>query len=351
MPDHHSQPYDDGTHTKLLIYKSYLRAWLQVFIHTKHFEGESLNFFDFFSGPGRDPDGTAGSPVILLEELKNNKSAIRSCARDIHIYFNDKTKKKTRALAAVCQEYNLPWVPTIQSRDFDDAYTDQISRIGIGPSLVFLDQCGVKHVSRLRFQELAAKKKTDIIFFFASTHQKRFSEQFDNDLTMPPGTPIELVHREVAKQYRAWAPEGYYVGDYSIRKRNGNIYGLIFGSGHHLGMFKFLSAVWNDNIGGDANFPMEAGKLQGDLFSGYQKTKIELIADEIENGILERRFTTDLDIVNFCLNRGILPSKVAKSVYSKLKKSGNLHYENGNAPRVSENVFKEPRNLILRNGR
>lgn len=348
--DHHAKAFDDGTQTKLLIYGSYLRAWLKVFTHTPHYKGEALNFFDFFSGPGKDPDGSKGSPAILLDELAKQRGEIFSAKRDIRIYFNDRRQRKTKMLAEVCQEYNLPWVPTIDSQEFEDSYADQINLIGNGPSLVFLDQCGVKHVNKARFQELARKDKTDILFFFASTHQKRFNEQFDNDLDIPSNTPIQLVHRAVADQYRSWAPDNYYVGDYSIRKGNGNVYGLIFGSGHRLGMLKFLQTIWDEKVGGDANFPMEASKMQGSLFDGFEKTKLELVQDEIQEGILGGTLRTDLDVLTLCLSRGALPSKAAKPIYKEMREAGIIAYERGSAPRISEIVLKEPRNINLRNG-
>ena len=348
--DHHSKTFDDGTQTKLIIYGSYLRAWIKVFTHTRHYEGETLSFFDFFSGPGKDPDGTSGSPAILMDELLQQRGEIFKAKRGIQIYFNDRTKRKTKILTELCQEYNMPWVPTINSKEFAEAYLDQIDLIGTGPSLVFLDQCGVKHVNKARFQQLASKSKTDILFFFASTHQKRFNEQFDNDLDIPTDTPVKMAHRAVADQYRSWAPEGYYVGDYSIRKENGNVYGLIFGSGHRLGMFKFLQTVWNDRLGGDANFHMEASKMQGDLFGGFEKTKLELLQDEIRENILIGVFQTDADVVNHCLSRGILPSKAAKPVFSEMRKSGEIFYQPGNAPRTGEIVLKEIRKINLKNG-
>ena len=74
--DHHQTPYDEGTLTKLQIYKSYVEAWLQVFLHSPKFEGKPLQVFDFFSGPGQDSSGTPGSPLIVLNELSNQRELI-----------------------------------------------------------------------------------------------------------------------------------------------------------------------------------------------------------------------------------------------------------------------------------
>ena len=67
--DLHDKPYDEGKKTKLKIYRSYVQAWLQVFLHAEAFRGKPLQFFDFFAGPGEDANHEPGSPLILIKEL------------------------------------------------------------------------------------------------------------------------------------------------------------------------------------------------------------------------------------------------------------------------------------------
>jgi three-Cys-motif partner protein len=62
----HLKPFDESTCEKLGLYREYLREWLPVFIHNQHID--SIQVFDFFTGPGRDIDGTSGSPLITCEK-------------------------------------------------------------------------------------------------------------------------------------------------------------------------------------------------------------------------------------------------------------------------------------------
>lgn len=293
-----------------------------------------------------DENEVKGSPLILLDELERQKDNIKSSGRNISIYFNDLNKDKVEKLRKNTSNYDLPWTPKIDQLDFFDSFGKELPNMGSSPSLVFLDQNGVKMVNKSIFQKLASKGSTDILFFFASSYQKRFNELFSNDLDVPKNTPANEVHRCVAKQYRSWAPDGYYVGDYSIKKGT-NIYGLIFGSGHWLGMMKFLQVVWKDEIGGDANFPMEAKLAQGSLFDGYEKTKLEILEEEIKARILSRKFMTDKDVSMYCIENGVLPSKIAKGLYSKLKRKNVISYSRGNGPRTGEDSIKRPRTLNL----
>lgn len=343
--DHHDEPFDDGTKVKLFIYKSYLQAWLQVFIHTNRFAGKPLQFFDFFSGPGEDAQGHPGSPVILMKELEANRTLIESKGRQITIFFNDYDEAKAGRLRQLCRERKYHWSPTVVAKDFTEAYAGYAASIGRGPSLVFLDQFGVKFVTQQIFTEIAQKPQTDLLFFFASGHQRRFDGEFSNELHVPMDTPYTLAHRVVADQFRKWAPPGYFVGSFSIKKGS-NIYGLIFGSGHALGMYKFLQTAWSiDPKTGEANFEIEADYAQGSLFDGFKPTKLELMRDDLVALIRARKLMTDGQVVLHCITGGVLPGRVAPEVYKQLKSEGTLKTSKTSLPRYSDDALSEPRAL------
>ncbi len=339
--DHHDKPYDEGTRKKLDIYARFLRAWIQVFLHTKDFPGP-LRFFDFFSGPGQNVNGTPGSPMILMEELERHRDLIASSGRGIEILFNDYDAEKSDALRALCANRKYSFTTRIESRDFAQSFALHRPEIGRSPSFVLLDQCGVKFVSREIFQFLAGCRITDILFFFASSSQRRFSAEFANDLQIPTTTPHWEVHRRVADCYRAWAPRGYFVGQYSIMKVC-NIYGLVFGSGHWLGMYKFLET----DSGEEANYEIEGETRQIDLFHGHTLTKVEKLAEELERLIREKVLRTDGAVALHCVAQGVLPTKIAPEVYRKLRSDGVLMNAREQQPRSTEQAIREPRSLIL----
>src|SRR5438105_14528078 len=105
--DLHHKPFDEGTKTKLKIYRSYIRAWLQVFLHADAFRGKPLQFFDFFCGPGEDATGEPGSPLILIDELLAQRANIEQRDHEIHIFFNDKDPEKIKNLKRLCSERSL----------------------------------------------------------------------------------------------------------------------------------------------------------------------------------------------------------------------------------------------------
>jgi hypothetical protein len=156
----------------------------------------------------------------------------------------------------------------------------------------------------------------------------------------------------LADVYRGWAPDGLYVGHFSIRK-DSNIYGLIFGSHHWLGMQKFLEIAWRlDAACGEADYEMEASVEQGvmDLFDSgkpsFKRRKVETFQDELRNAILARTLRSDAAVFLHCLMNGFLP-RFAKPVYDVLRENGTLKNHRSTVPRCSKAAVDDPRELQL----
>lgn len=241
--DLHIKPFDEGTKTKLQIYRSYVRAWLQVFLHAEDFRRKPLHFFDFFCGPGADSTGEPGSPLTLITELLAELRKIKERGHEIRIFFNDQDRAKIDNLEELSSKKSLPWQPRFASLDFGEAFNKMRNEIGAGPSLVFIDQSGVKHITRAVFNALAQAETTDFLFFTASSAKWRFGDLLAPEIELPKSVSYTDVHRILAGKYREWAPKGMFIGHFSIKKKS-NIYGLIFGSRAWRGMQKFLEIAW-----------------------------------------------------------------------------------------------------------
>jgi three-Cys-motif partner protein len=293
--DLHQKPFDTGTRTKLRIYRSYLQGWLQVFLHTRKFNSQPLQFFDFFSGPGVDSKGVSGSPLVLLEELSRNRKLLEASHRAVRIVFNDRDPQKVKRLRDLCSQRSFEWAPQFESLDFADAFAKFHKEFGAGPTLVFIDQNGVKHLTQAVFQTLTKQPVTDFIFFVASSFKHRFGDLLAPEIKYPENTSYLDAHRVIADAYREWAPRDMYIGHFSIWKDR-NIYGLVFGSHHWRGMC-------------------------GDL-------------------------ATDRSVFLHCLVNGFLP-RVAKDVYKRLHEKGAVKNDRGNYPRYSDAAMKGPRRIQL----
>ena len=250
----HAKAFDEGTMEKLTIYREYLQEWLPVFLHSKK-PFSRIQIFDFFAGPGSDVNGHAASPVIALEEVHNALELARKqhvVPIGVDLYFNEFSKTKYSKLVKniqvhpVFKEVNVAFA----QKDFPDAFDTWyplMTRSGVA-NFIFLDQNGVKQVSTDIFSKLSSLRHTDYMFYMASSIINRFKE--DPIITNPlPITKADLnrmngtnVHTIVKEAYERLA-KGKYLAPFSIRK-GANVYGLIFGTEHLLGLEKFLQVCW-----------------------------------------------------------------------------------------------------------
>lgn len=94
------------------------------------------------------------------------------------------------------------------------------------------------------------------------------------------------------------------------------MYGLVFGSGHPLGIDKFLQVAWRH--GGDANFDIDNDHIdpaQPSFFPELNKpTKIAIFEEDLKSRILNREIKTNKDIYIFALRNGVLPKHAHSAI-------------------------------------
>ena len=212
--------------------------------------------------------------------------------------------------------------------DFKEAFEKQFETMQGHANLIFLDQNGIKQIDRSVFERITALPRTDLLFFVSSSLANRFKTHpevrrylplNDADLQMMNG---DNVHRILSAAYKRWLKpnQKYYLGSFSIKKK-ANVYGLVFGSGHPLGMDKFLRVAWGH--GGDANFDIDGDRIDPStpsLFPEYDKPK-KLTEFEalFRKKILEGTIATNIDAYLFTLEIGVLGSH-ARDVLNQMVK-------------------------------
>ncbi len=251
--------FDDATRKKLEIFRSYAREWLPVFLVSKKPMCRRVCLFDFFAGQGCDDAGVPGSPLILLEELRRYGSrTVEGVSSEVH--FTDKNGLNVRQLRANIESrgFELPPGSRVEALEFGDAFRESLPTLRARDTakLVLLDQFGVGLVTDDVFAELVRAPFCDFIFFISSSTLHRFRDHPAIKQELGPVDDYHSVHRAVLEYFRSLLPDNleYYLAPFSFKKGS-NIYGLIFGSGHLLGIDKFLSVAWaQDESTGEANF-------------------------------------------------------------------------------------------------
>lgn len=267
--DFHQQPFDEGTLTKLSIFELYGREWLPVFLSKERPTFPRVHLFDFFAGPGTDSTGQPGSPLRLLQQLKAYRDLPGWGEVQVTVHFFDDSPEKIVTLENSIEGAGLR-VPSVtfdlRPVAFERAFPDcrQILSDNQSAKLVFIDQFGVDHVTPSVFQQLMGFPTCDFLFFLSSSTLHRFRDH--PAITQKIRRPDDYfhVHRAALDYYRGLLPAGskYFLAPFSIKKGS-NIYGLIFGSAHPLGIDKFLQVAWqNDSISGEADFDIHRDNIR-----------------------------------------------------------------------------------------
>lgn len=369
--DFHNNEFDDGTLIKLHVFKEYLKAWLPVFVKIKQPYWNKIFIYDFFAGSGTDGQGNLGSPMIIIDELKNFCNDLKQKGLELKVVFNEFDEKKKEKLFEIsqnhlnecrssknnkniCPNYNQDngcvFQLVIENRDFKELFEeiyDRMIRYPKFPRFMFLDQFGIKHINKEVFSNLITLERTDFIFFISSFHAKRFSEmpEFKKYLDISKSDFDEKksyqCHRVIFEYYKSQVPldKEFYLAPFSIKKGK-NIYGLIFGSHHKLGIEKFLKICWKINPNtGDANFDIDDERIDPKapkLFAEFDiPNKLQLFERKLEEKILNSEIKSNIDIYTFAFDMGCLP-RHANPIVKEMIKSKKI-----NAVKLSaENIHR-----------
>lgn len=356
----HSEPFDKGTITKLEIFEDYAQAWIPTFVMQPQF-GE-IHIFDFFSGPGYDSNNIAGSPIRILNKINEQLGNILTTKTKIVLHFNEyepnrKAQKKFELLKKNCEDFilrnpklNYFLKVNFYNEDAEILFFKLIPTIKEYPSLVYLDQNGVKFISQEYVDELEKLNTTDFIYFVSSSFFRRYgmTEEFKKALEINieelEREEYRNMHRLVFKKMSSRLPENSELKlfPFSIKKTR-NIYGIIFGAKNYSAVDKFLKIAWKRNsLNGEADFDIDedTNKNQLDMFEGQKLTKVEKFKNELETKLLERNTVTNKSVLIYTYLNGHIPQH-AVDLLKFMKKQGKLEYE-GKSPLLNyENVFRK----------
>lgn len=357
--DLHDEPFDESTIAKLEIFEKYAEAWIPTWVMLGV---KKICIFDFFSGTGYDVNSVPGSPIRLLEKIKNQIYNINQKKVVVDIYFNEwqpnkKEQKKFGLLKSACLSYlneneNLKEAINVKffNEDVETLFPKLILEIRKHPSLVYLDQNGIKFLAEKYLLELERSDRTDFLYFVSASYIWRFGEskEFKNyvrlDMNSAKREPYKTIHRSLIEQLRQRLPSDTKLKLYPFSLRKGsNVYGIIFGASHLRAVDKFLAIAWKKNaINGEANFDIDddRGKAQGDLFLEKKLTKPEKFKINLEKLILQGNIRTNADALNYAYSEGHIGSHAAE-VLKQLKKEGRVHFDNISPLITYEKVYKE----------
>ncbi|RYG52080.1 MAG: three-Cys-motif partner protein TcmP, partial [Chitinophagaceae bacterium] len=342
----------------------YTEAWLPTFVMAKR---QKICIFDFFAGTGYDKNGVAGSPIRVLRQISHQKVNILQNGTRVHLFLNgydtkkQKRQEKFELLQQACAEY-LGQDPDLArcvklefySEDCATLFGKLLPDVKAHPSLVFLDQNGVKFLADKYLLELEKLRETDFLYYASSSYFWRLGETPEFKAHVPldiqaiKRAGYERVHRSVIEQLRGRLPKQTPLRLYpfSIRKDQ-NIFGVIFGATHPLAVDKFLTISWKRNsANGEADFDIdgEVGCPQLDMFTPPKIKKVDQFKESVCKKILSGEITCNFELLDYVYAEGHICTH-AKEAMMSLKSKGFVDYE-ARSPLVTyENVHEKKRLL------
>ena len=364
--DLHDHPFDDGTITKLEIFENYAKEWLPTFVMS--YPDKELWIFDFFAGTGRDINGIAGSPIRLLQQVKAQSGNIFNKKCKIHMCLNEFEKEKYNLLQKCCDEFvkNDSELARLSDTylflhyrncDFAELFPKTLTTISANPSLVLLDQNGMKFLADKYLLDLEGLSQTDFLYFLSSSYFIRFGEteafqtNLKIDINRIKENPYKYVHKSILEQLKCKLPNNSKLKLYPFTiKKGANIYGIIFGAKHPRAVDKFLKTAWDkNNINGETNFDIDDDlkKVQLSLFDGKLPTKIERFQNELQEKLIQGILRTNKEVYDYTLECGHLPTHSSDKI-KQMKKEGIIDY-NEKSPLINyEQVYKKNRIVIYK---
>jgi len=337
--------FDEATKLKLDIFGECFEEWFPVFLHSPWYK--KLYVFDFFAGSGKDLENNSGSPLVLLDKAKGtDRKYCINAKKEIKFLFNEGEKNKSEELKQNVAQYiekceqdndctNCIYQYRVENYNFQEivsnvSLTNIFNNKEFG-KFILLDQYGFSQIDEQIFRQLISYPKTDFIFFISSSFISRFREHPNttkyidtSKINFEQIRPNE-IHRAVANYFRDLIPKEkeYYLHHFSIRKeeKKGNYYGLIFGSGHTLGMEKFLKVCWkHDAFSGEANYNIDNNFEKGTLFFHPENNiKKDTVSKEIKRLILSGEISDNIGGLKLAMYNGCEP-KLFTEVVQKLEK-------------------------------
>lgn len=354
--DLHKKPFREHTKNKLDLFQGHAKRFMCVFIraNTHDWQTKKVRIYDFFCGPGRDETGQWGSPLLLLDALREFSDDISRNKIDVRVLCNDCDEKKAAHLKLAIEAEGLhdgPWKIDYHTEDFGVLFNRVFPSMSGCANLILLDQHGIRHFTSDVFDGLRSLPSTDTIIFMSSSYASRFKETpginkyLNAREIFPEHSNYFHVHRAITEYFRSLIPseEEYYLIPYSF-KSGSNIYGVIFASANALGAEKFLEIAWNlDRLTGEANYLIDGDKINLEspqLFADMDKpTKLQLFERESRSKLLSGELSDTGELYRYVLRSGFLQKHIRGVLKTLVKEKRirveftNLGYNDTRTPR------------------
>ena len=154
----------DPSRIKAEIVSEYFRSWVRII--APRARAGRVAYVDLYAGPGRYEDGTASTPLLVVQEAL----AEAGLPERLVTLFNDANPNATSNLKAQLQALDgydkLKYRPLVRSSKVTEALAEEFEGLHTIPTLTFLDPFGYKGVTLRLIRSVVKDWGCEAIFFF-----------------------------------------------------------------------------------------------------------------------------------------------------------------------------------------
>ncbi|MCX6169358.1 MAG: three-Cys-motif partner protein TcmP [Ignavibacteriales bacterium] len=279
------------TLAKHKILENYLKAWYPII--SKY--NDKLNYIDGFSGPGRYSKGEPGSPLIVIDVIRNH---ITEYKKEINILCIEERIDRVEHLNGEIKKIDLPsniHVNVIMGK-FHEVIGFLLEKLDsenklLAPTFVFIDPFGFSGIPFSVVRRLLSIPKVEVLITFMVDSINRFidtygagdhiNEAFGSDeasrIVSFSANRIKDLQNLYQKQLEGLVDFVRYFE--MCDKNDKTIYYLFFASKNKLGHLKMKEAMWKVDAEGDYKFSDATDQHQVILF---RKDNFDLLLQEIK---------------------------------------------------------------------
>lgn len=157
----------DQSVVKARIIQKYFVAWASIVIGTAEKWGEGkIAYIDLYAGPGRYKDGSASTPLMVLERAIENERIRKSLVA----LFNDADENNSNTLKQEIEQLSgietLKYPPVVNCNEAGKDAEEYFADTQIIPSFTFFDPFGYKGLSLRLVNGVIKDWGCDCVFFF-----------------------------------------------------------------------------------------------------------------------------------------------------------------------------------------
>ncbi len=168
---------EDQSEVKARIVSKYFYVWAKIMAPRSR--SARIGYIDLFAGPGRYKDGSASTPLMVLERAIA-EPALRN---SLVTYFNDEDPEHAKNLESEIAKLTgietLKYKPDIQTGNVGESIAANLQSVSLVPTFSFIDPFGYKGLSLGLVQGAIKDWGCDCVFFF---NYNRINAGISNEL-------------------------------------------------------------------------------------------------------------------------------------------------------------------------